>query len=158
MKRGGFLKRGKPLKKKTTRATGKLKAKAWAAFSLWIRRRDALATLGSTTQARCCTCQKVYPITGPGCLHTGHFIPGRRMPLLLEPSNCAAQCYACNIHKHGDWPNYYAYMLRKYGQAEIDRLLSLRNVVMGDIKAQVWIEAIEKYTTKEATNAATGPA
>jgi len=100
------------------------KAAAWREFSLYIRKRDSIRTTGREGEARCVTCGKVYASSGQGCLQAGHFIPGRHLSILFDERNCHAQCYNCNIRLKGNWPEYYAYMLARYGSRVIEELMA----------------------------------
>ena len=91
-------------------------------FSMYIRMRDCLAATGTLDNGLCCTCGKPYPLKK---LQAGHFIPGRMDSILFEPTCVHAQCYRCNMRRQGEWVLYYRFMQKKYGQAEIDRLMEL---------------------------------
>lgn len=109
------------------------KKKAWTEFSKFIRIRDALRTTGTIDKLVCCSCGKFYPAFGKGCAQAGHFIPGRGNSILFEETCVHGQCYHCNSSElnglKGNWPGYYAFMLKTYGQEEIDRLLALRHKI-----------------------------
>jgi hypothetical protein len=96
----------------------KAKATAWGWFSKYIRLRDALETTKSTTHAKCCTCDKVYPLNE---IHAGHFIAGRNDAVLFDETGVHAQCHACNTFKGGDPSNYGKFMTRKYGEGIIEQ-------------------------------------
>lgn len=68
---------------------------------------------------------KGYPISH----NNGHFIGGRskRMSLMFEITNQNCQCVPCNINHNSDRDDYTAYMLKTFGQEEIDRLESLKH-------------------------------
>jgi len=101
------------MKKKPT--VSQLKKKLWTLFSEYIRLRDSLA-MGSFTHATCCTCGKVYPSFGKGCLQAGHYIPGRHNSYLFEEQGCHAQCYNCNINMKGNPIPYRRFMIETYGE------------------------------------------
>ena len=105
--------------------TSKAKARAWKACSKYIRYRDAYQG-----HAPCCTCGRILPIEGAGCIHAGHFIPGRTNALLYNEKNIHTQCYHCNCRKQGAWPEYYTFMEKTYGQEVIDELMSMRNDIV----------------------------
>lgn len=117
----------------------KWKEKAWSWFSKYIRKRDSLGDV-----FMCCSCGKVYPIKGA---QAGHFIPGRNNAVLFEENGVHAQCYSCNMHKSGNWPGYYEFMLEEYGQIEIDRQLSQRNKII-KYTASDYQEIAMKYKDK----------
>ena len=133
------------MKKKLSVSTAK--ARAWKAFSRYVRLRDSLETTGTTTHAKCCTCGKVYPSFGVGCLQAGHFIAGRNNSILFEETGCAAQCYICNVVKKGAGVEYFVYMEGKHGRPEIDRLRALSHKIV-QLKPFELIEIAEKYEKK----------
>lgn len=100
------------------------KKKCWAEFSKYIRTRDCLKTDGTPFAGNCVTCGRRYMFHE---LQAGHFLSGRGNSILFEETNCHAQCYGCNVMKHGNLENYYPYMLKTYGEDEIDRLKRLKN-------------------------------
>lgn len=119
--------KGKPKKKKRrcmkTKGVLYWKGKAWDEFSLYVRVRDAIRTTGRVENCVCCSCGKIYPAFGKGCLQAGHFIPGRKNAVLFSEIGVHGQCYMCNTRLKGNWPGYYDFMLRHYGQDVINNLL-----------------------------------
>lgn len=99
------------------------KAKARYNFKAYIRVRDALATTKSVNYCICCTCEKTTRLDGS--LHAGHFTQGSHNSTYFEETNAHGQCSTCNRFYHGRLDRYLMFMLRKYGQAEVDRLYSL---------------------------------
>lgn len=99
----------------------RLKLKAWKEFSKYIRMRDAIDGI-----TKCCTCPKEGHWKA---FHAGHFLPGRRNSILFEESGVHAQCKNCNCFGHGKPTVYKKFMLERYGQDEIDRLIILKNAV-----------------------------
>ncbi len=113
------------------------KKKAWAAFSKYVRLRDALETTGTPDNVVCCTCHKVYPAFGKGCVQAGHFIPGRRNSILFDESCVHGQCYNCNINLKGNWPEYLPFMERRYGGQTVAGLLELNKQVRKYTKGEL---------------------
>ena len=107
----------------------KAKKRAWSAFSAYIRLRDAKRTTGTLNEAKCCTCGKVYPAFGKGCLQAGHFIAGRNNAILFEETCVHAQCYMCNVTHKGASLEYFYFMEKTYGREEIDRLRTLSKTI-----------------------------
>lgn len=105
------------------------KKKAWDEFSRFIRTRDAIRTTGKADLVVCCTCGKPYPAFGVGCVQAGHFIPGRGNSILFDERGVHAQCYNCNVNLKGNWPEYLAFMIKRYGQKVVDELLLLKKQV-----------------------------
>lgn len=64
-------------------------------FSLWIRRKDA----DEYGRVSCFTCGTVKHWKE---VHAGHFVTRGKWATRYEPLNVRVQCYACNIHKHGN--------------------------------------------------------
>lgn len=104
------------------------KRKAWAAFSLYIRKRAA----DDYGMVKCVTCPNKKHYSE---MQAGHFIPGRNNAVLFSEDGVHPQCYGCNIGKGGNWPAYYEYMLKMYGQEIIDQLLNERHKVIKYTKA-----------------------
>lgn len=75
--------------KKKVYSLKKVKAKAWTAFSLYIRTRDCLKATGTPNLGICVTCGKQCDIKQ---LQAGHFIGGRTNSVLFVEDNCFAQC------------------------------------------------------------------
>lgn len=105
----------------------KAKKKAWTEFSRFIRTRDCLNSTGTPDQGRCVTCGNILPFEK---LQAGHFVPGRRNAGLFDERGVHAQCYACNVGLHGNWPEYLRFMESEYGQDVIDELIDLRHVTV----------------------------
>lgn len=105
----------KPLRRKGTTPYKKAKDKAWDAFSLFIRTRDAIKTTGSREFCRCYTCANIVPTTGIGSIQAGHFIPSRKNILLFDENQVRGQCFGCNIRNKGRWAEFYTNMVKEYG-------------------------------------------
>jgi 5-methylcytosine-specific restriction endonuclease McrA len=105
-------------KKKKAPKISTLKNKLWSLTSQIVRLRDANAD----GYAKCCTCDTVKFWRGEG-LQAGHFCPAARGGatrwLLI---NINAQCGHCNGPLSSNPLEYYAFMLEKHGQAEVDAL------------------------------------
>jgi len=107
----------------------KQKAKTWKAFSAFIRTRDCLEWMKSNPEVNelmgaCVTCGRVYPYKS---LQAGHFCPSRRNSILFDEENCHIQDYGCNCGRNGNVIRYYPFMLKKYGQKTIDRIMALHD-------------------------------
>lgn len=121
MKRTPF-KRKTGLSRRPKSDKAKAKAETWRLFSLYIRYRDSLKTTGTLTECACVTCGRVKPTRARNGIQAGHFYPGRHNAIIYDRRNCAGQCIWCNRDLKGNWPAYYDFMLRTYGQAVIDEL------------------------------------
>jgi hypothetical protein len=96
-----------------------LKKKLDAVFSQWIRRKDAT----SQGLAVCVSCGAVKLWKEQQC---GHFVSRIYLATRWHEKNAAVQCGACNVLRRGNYAEYTAYMLRKYGQEVIDELIRLK--------------------------------
>lgn len=103
----------------------------WNVFSQYIRLRDCLLTTGTIWKGKCVTCGKIYRFN---YLQAGHFIPGRKNSVLFNERCVHAQCFRCNVVLGGNWPLYYRFMQRTYGQETIEELIdtSFLDVVFED--------------------------
>jgi hypothetical protein len=106
-----------------SKTLSKAKEKAWKAFSEYIRTKECIETTGSPFSGICVTCGRE---TDYRELQAGHFLSSRCNSILFEESGVHIQDKHCNLFKHGNIENYYPYMLKRYGQKEIDRLKKLK--------------------------------
>jgi hypothetical protein len=125
----------KPKKAKTI-TYSKAKARAWKAFSEFIRRRDE--------EYGCFTCGVKKPWKQ---LQAGHWIPGRHMSLLFNEIGCHAQCYHCNVGLKGNPVVYYDKMLEKYGKKMCESLKFIDKQVL-ELKVYELLEIEDKYKGK----------
>jgi hypothetical protein len=110
-------------------------------FQLYVRIRDS-----HDGYCRCCTCNKIYHYKE---MDGGHFIPATYLPTCFEPTNCHAQCVRCNNWLEGNRDEYFVFMERKYGRAEIDRLMALKNINMKYTEFD-YLNMIKKYRNEQA--------
>lgn len=101
----------------------KLKKKADAIFSKYVRMRDGEKTPDGW-YATCITCGAYKPIAQ---MQAGHFVSRMYNILRFDDQNVNAQCYACNVMKHGDLYKYAKELDMKYGDGTADRLHTQRN-------------------------------
>lgn len=103
---------------KTKKKKGESKQALQNVVNKYCRLRDCFGSDG----AACISCQKWTPFEkGDG----GHFIAmGSSSALRYDERNVNFQCQFCNRFKHGNLANYYIGMVRKYGQAVVDELMS----------------------------------
>lgn len=130
--------------KKKVYSLKKVKAKAWTAFSLYIRTRDCLKATGTPNLGICVTCGKQCDIKQ---LQAGHFIGGRTNSVLFVEDNCFAQCLSCNVFLRGNYDKYLIFMLDTVGEKRVRELAGLKKQL---IKSSVndYLELFEKYTKK----------
>ena len=103
---------------KRTDTVASLKKKADKVFSLYIRNRDS-----ENGFAECITCGVQKPI---GQMQAGHFVSRRVNTLRFDEINVNAQCYSCNVMKHGDIYQYAKALDLKYGDGTAEELHSRR--------------------------------
>lgn len=97
----------------------KLKKKADALFSIYVRLRDSDAR----GLVSCISCGAVKPWKA---MQNGHFVSRSASVLRYDEENCNAQCVGCNMFKQG---NQYAYALAidiKYGEGTAKKLYAQR--------------------------------
>lgn len=134
------LKTKSPIKRVSKRSLPRAKKRAWDAFSIYIRTRNA----DSNGFTACFTCGAVKHYKE---MDAGHFYHGT---LDFNEYNVNVQCTKCNKYLHGNGVVYYPKMLQMYGQEIIDQLNELRHQV---IKLKVAdyenIELLYKNKAKE---------
>lgn len=107
-------------------------------FSKYIRIRDAKKTTGTLENARCITCNKVFPINQ---LDAGHYIKRGCTPTRWHEKNVHAQCIKCNRFEKGRIEIYEKKIKEKYGHLILEDLKLLQ---------KTWLNgAIIKYTTHD---------
>lgn len=101
----------------TAKALAKLKTRAQlikeaqAAVNAYVRARDA--------HLPCVSCGRDHQ----GQYHAGHYrSTGSRPDLRFDLANIHKQCAPCNSHLSGNLIPYRAELIRRIGQAEVDRL------------------------------------
>lgn len=80
--------------------------------------------------------------------HTGHFIPSSVCSTELRYSlnNLRPQCYACNIHKSGNWPAYEAHLITENGEDFVQSLKKRNQETKGKKYDVLWYqEKIKEY-------------
>jgi hypothetical protein len=103
---------------------GKWVAEAQAAFNEFIRLRDAALP--------CISCDRHHE----GSYDAGHYLTtGAKPELRFDEANVHKQCVPCNRHLHGNLVLFRAALLRKVGQAEVDRLEGPQQAKKHDIPA-----------------------
>lgn len=66
--------------------------------------------------------------------HAGHFFTGASCPLSLyfDRRNIHVQDYHCNINLSGNWPEYYKFMQRTYGDDVIKEMWVIKDQMKGE--------------------------
>lgn len=107
----------------------KKKEKAQKVFNEWIRLRDSEETTGSPWSCICCTCGKEYQ--NDGHISAGHYILDSKNgnSTSFDEHNVHGQCtHYCNRNMHGNLANYALFIVKKYGQEELERLHNMKLV------------------------------
>ena len=102
-------------------SVARLKKKAWALFSKYIRRKYA----DFEGFASCVTCGVRKKLEE---LHAGHFVQGRGNAILFDERGVFPQCYVCNVRKHGALLEYLDFMKRHYGEKADEVIADLRSL------------------------------
>lgn len=89
-----------------------LRRKLDRVFSEFIRRRDG-------EYGKCITCGAVKHWKAA---NAGHFIPRQYLATRYDERNVHLQCVHCNLWRRGNLIEYYAALVKKYGQAVVDEL------------------------------------
>jgi hypothetical protein len=126
-------------KKKSASVRG-LKAKCWALFSEYVRRKHA----DSNGYARCYTSGVSAPWKELQC---GHAIGGRHNAVLFDEEICRPQTVAENVFRRGNYPVFTAKLIRENGLEWFEqKLVAARRAVKytrSDLEA-----LITEYKTK----------
>ena len=95
----------------------RVKARAWRAFSLYIRKNDknTIDEIG-----RCYTCDKVIPWKE---LHAGHGIGGRNNQILFDERIVRPQCVGCNIFGRGQYQIFTRKLIGELGLEVYDQII-----------------------------------
>jgi len=118
----------------------RLKKKAWAAFSRYIRVRDA----GIDGRCKCVTCGVSLPWKE---MQAGHFIDSRCNAVLFHEPIVYAQCPSCNVWKKGNKVAYTLFMLKKHTKEEIEKFCNLKHKVL-KLDIEDLEEILDMYTQK----------
>lgn len=97
-------------KGKVLPSVSKLKKRADAVFSLYIRTRD---------NGVCFTCGVQRSIKE---MQNGHFVSRVHNSLRFDERNCNCQCPGCNVFKHGNMDVYALRLTQKYGPSILAEL------------------------------------
>jgi hypothetical protein len=92
---------------------------AQTAFNAWIRARDV--------DVPCISCDDALAAKSTGhrgsLYHAGHYLTtGARPELRFDEDNVHKQCAQCNLHLHGNPVAFRIGLVRRKGQAVVDRL------------------------------------
>lgn len=119
----------------------KAKDAAWAAFSKYIRLRDAVLTTGSTDYCKCFTCGTVHHIKE---MDAGHWIPRNRLATFMHEQNVHGQCHSCNRFRGGKPQEYAVHLESLYGEGILQDLTRAASASI-KVKAHEWRELEAEY-------------
>ena len=131
-------------KKKPKTPEAVAKAKAWVAFSAYIRTRDCLRFTGDKDEGMCVTCNKSLPYKK---LQAGHFINSRRNAVLFDERIVYTQCYGCNVGNGGAYVEYFVFMEQEWGREKIDEFRKLKHTTV-QYKLHDFKEIEVRFNTK----------
>lgn len=115
------------------------KAKLDKVFSEYIRLRNA----DSNGFCRCVTCGKHFHWTK---IQNGHYMSRKYMSTRFSEMNCHPQCMPCNVMNHGNIPVYRMWLVKRYGQDEVERLEFTALNKVAKISEWEYRQMIEYYT------------
>jgi len=108
--------------------------KLWSECAAKFQRLRRLQEADKAGFCKCVTCgvRKHF-----AQMEGGHFITRSRKSVLLDPMNVHPQCNACNQHKGGNGAEYASYMIKRYGEDQVEFLKlksrQIVNVTRGDL-------------------------
>lgn len=122
-----------PTQKRKKPSLAKLKKRADAIFSKYIRIRDNFT---------CYTCGRVMDLNSS---QNGHFVPRQYLSVRYDEVNCHCQCYACNMLYNGQPSAYAARLEKDYGLGTVLNLEAKRKETTL-WREKEYNELIDKYT------------
>lgn len=128
------------MKKKKQKTLRQLKAKCWALFSEYVRRKNADAN----GMARCYTSGVVAHWTQLQC---GHAIGGRHNAVLFDDEICRPQTVSENVFKRGNYPVFVTKLIQENGldwwERKLEGSRQVRKYTRSDLE-----DLISLYKTK----------
>lgn len=115
------------------------KKEAWKYCSIYNRRKDT----DSKGYTNCITCGKRIHWTEADA---GHFIAGRKNPILFYDKGIHAQCKNCNRNQ-GEQYLYGEYIKNRYGEEEVKKQLKMRNQLLKYTRED-YLNLINHYKAK----------
>lgn len=131
------LKKPKPPGRKSTKNVSKTKAKAWSAFSLYIRTKYA----DEDGLVACYTCGKRAEIKN---MQAGHGIGGRNNAVLFMEDIVKPQCMGCNVFGRGQYARFTRKLIDELGMDRYDEIVKDSNKTV-KYKLADYMEIEEKY-------------
>lgn len=133
----------KPKKVKKLSLKG-AKAKAWKAFSLWVRQSAVIAFPDMFGDIPCYTCGQWKPCKQ---MQAGHGIAGRNNAILFDERIVKPQCVGCNIFGRGKQAIFTYKLIQELGMSVYEGILhESQDAVQYKVADYISIE--EKYKKK----------
>lgn len=112
-------------------------------FSIYIRIRD----MKGGGYSLCVTCSKPMTFKTSQC---GHFVSRRHKATRWDEANCAAQCYACNMHNQGRQYEFGLAIDKRFGVGTAQQLMmrSHNSFSPDRSKIQLMIEHYKRKTVE----------
>lgn len=136
-----------PIKRKSKTPLAKLKDELWELCKLLTRK---------VYGHNCYTCGVFVQFP-----HTGHFITDSTCSteLSYDLRNLRPQCYACNIHKSGNWVIYEKNLIRDHSVEYVEELKKRNQATKGLQYDILWYQRkIEDYKKLSPSNGLEGEA
>jgi hypothetical protein len=132
--------------KATTSRSKKAKARAWKAFSIWIRCSAKGYTGKDEADAviQCYTCDKWYSVK---TMSVGHGIGGRNNAVLFDERIVKPQCVGCNIWGRGQYQVFTRKLIAELGLDVYDEIVKHSSDVV-KYKVADYLEIEQKYLNK----------
>lgn len=127
----------KRVKKTKKQTITQLKKKLWEEIKRIVRK----TYISDDGQYRCFTCGQICEAP-----HTGHIITSSLCSMEMRYSfeNLRLQCYACNIHKSGNWVEFK----KRLGDEYINDLIKRNDETKGGSYGMSWVEnKLAEYKT-----------
>lgn len=131
-----------PVRKKIT--LSKAKARAWKAFSLYIRTKDSYLYSDGRLMNKCYTCDKWFEYKN---MNAGHGIGGRNNAILFEERIVKPQCVGCNIWGRGQYQIFTRKLIDELGLQVYDEIVSQARIPV-KYKVADYLAIEEKYKSQ----------
>lgn len=113
-----------------------------AAYSKWVRKRDAFRSTGSPDYSACFTCGRTFRTAQ---LENGHYITRGCKALRWHPKNTHSQCHDCNQFKSGNLKVYRENLVFCYGESVFDEFHKIRFGNFNRLNKLEMIELANQY-------------
>lgn len=130
-----------PVPKKKKLSLKSEKAKAWKAFSLYIRNKPELI-VGDLIECYTCGQWKFWKE-----MQAGHGISGRNNSVLFMEEVVRPQCVGCNVFGRGKQSIFTMKLIKELGMEKYEALIELSNQTV-QYKVADFLEIKEKYKKK----------